>query len=191
MCVRACTCVHVRACERPPPPPSFSHPPPLFSRQIQHDSGEVGIAPKYLHKGSFVKRILHIATEAHERAPPDFIFVIGDDFSDEKMFSSALSFVAAQSKPPHPRTERTCSMENGHESDEENPLSAAASLSLDEIKAPLSPLPFNAASPPSAAPKAETRVFACTVGKKASLAGCFVEDVREVESLLSKLSEGI
>jgi len=112
-----------------------------FNVQILHDRGELEIVPKLLHKGVAVKRILRWHEErgdspTHEgKEPFDFILVMGDDASDEKMFSSVLSHVADL--------------------------------------------------PPSAT--VEQRMFLCTVGKKPSLAGCYVEDVAQVEATLQFL----
>jgi len=71
-----------------------------FNVQVQHDGGEVQIVPKYMHKGTFVKRVLQLSAEANNGLPPDLVFVIGDSVSDEKMFSSVLSFVAGTAATP-------------------------------------------------------------------------------------------
>lgn len=77
--------------------------------------------------------------------------------------------------------------------DDENALSAAAEAMLDGPNyLPLSP----SAGQQSAADKAaeaaaavDTRIFCCTVGKKPTVANCYVESVNDVEELLGALMQ--
>ena len=64
-----------------------------YNVQVLHDKGELEIVPRHLHKGVVVKRVLQ-KQAAITGAVPDFVLVIGDDVSDEKMFSSVLSYAA-------------------------------------------------------------------------------------------------
>lgn len=50
--------------------------------------GVIEIVPRKLNKGIVVKKVLRNQTL------PDFIFCVGDDISDEKMFTSVLSIIA-------------------------------------------------------------------------------------------------
>jgi hypothetical protein len=232
-----------------------------------------------------MKHILQITTEANNGLIPDFIFVIGDGASDERMFSSVLSFVSSQFQPPKPsklfievaaaawnETQAVAAELAGNEAihsaavaaaaasssannkskvnntilevedeDDENPLSLAAEKMLDEKPGQLSETTSkilsdaakaamsSGASSKGAASSAssskagnnnssssnsngayqamfnrnkiarmesfmggaevDTTVFTCTVGKKASCAGTFMENVKDVEHLLKALSK--
>jgi len=170
--------------------------------QLNHVSGEVEITPRRCNKGSFMSRVLRMATKEHGGMPPDFVFVIGDDASDERMFKSALGFIAGQAPKLQPSgsfmsraKEWMDSGEEGAtgqmpltgspETDAENPLTAAFMASLDAPPPPLSPL---ACTEPG---MMDTKVFTCTVGKKASVASFYVEDVRSVENTLGVLTENL
>lgn len=126
-----------------------------------------------MHKGTFVKQILHQEEEANGGLPPDFIFVIGDDVSDERMFSSVLSYVAGTS--------------------ETVPSDRASAMSIETPNAVVDSSSSHAAvSWPSSQRSAfldDGRVFTCTVGKKPSVAGCFVETVGEVHNLIQTLTK--
>ena len=101
--------------------------------------------PRQLHKGVVVKRVLQKQAQ-RTGSVPDFVFVIGDDKSDEKMFSSVMSYAA----------------------------DADADQDADGVA--------------SAAETPDQRLFLCTVGRKSSLAGHYLDTPSEVESLLSALS---
>lgn len=215
-----------------------------------------------------MKHVMQITTEANNHLIPDFMLVIGDGASDERMFSSVLSFVSSQFQPPKPsklfievaaaalQESRECEivdeemMDHGHEmnqvveeseanlkreenehDDDENPLSVAAELMLDEKPLQLAEntekIISEAASLSNASkesmsryggktssgaslgysslysgnkmlgrrdtymgsPEVDTTVFTCTVGKKASCAGTYIENVEEVKLLLQALSK--
>lgn len=51
------------------------------------------VVPKRLHKGVVVSTILTTQRERCARNP-DFVFCLGDDASDEQMFSAVYSFLA-------------------------------------------------------------------------------------------------
>jgi len=53
--------------------------------------GILEVVPKKLHKGHIVKQILE---ETHKKSEVDFMFCMGDDISDEKMFSSVINFAS-------------------------------------------------------------------------------------------------
>ena len=53
--------------------------------------GVVEVVPRRLNKGLVVRKVLG---EANQRGAVDFILCVGDDVSDEKMFSSVFSFLA-------------------------------------------------------------------------------------------------
>lgn len=51
------------------------------------------VVPKRLHKGVVVSTILRTQRE-RRGSNPDFVFCVGDDASDEQMFSAVYSFLA-------------------------------------------------------------------------------------------------
>jgi trehalose 6-phosphate synthase/phosphatase len=150
----------------------------VAAEQVQHDRGELEIVPKPMHKGKFVKEILEQSEDASDGLPPDFIFIIGDDVSDEKMFSSVLSYVAGTS-------------ETVPSGGEPNALSmgAEAMLCMGEEQYMATKSPSRPTRSPRSAFLDSGRVFTCTVGKKPSIAGCYVEKVAEVHSLLTALTK--
>jgi hypothetical protein len=83
--------------------------------------------------------------------------------------------------------------------EEENALSMAAEALLDGPSyLPLSPsagqpaaVAAAKAAAAAAAAAVDTRIFCCTVGKKPSVANCYVETVSDVEELLTVLTEGM
>jgi trehalose 6-phosphate synthase/phosphatase len=123
--------------------------------------GVVEIVPLKLNKGLFVKKVLRDVGQQRSEGI-DFILCMGDDISDEKMFTSVYSYVAeigdednAQPNPPivgeDPRTVQ--------------PLKAT------EARDPM-------------------YTYAVAVGKKPSHASQWVADGREVGNLLVYLSGG-
>mmetsp|Transcript_27073 Transcript_27073/g.72919 ORF Transcript_27073/g.72919 Transcript_27073/m.72919 type:complete len:1138 (+) Transcript_27073:380-3793(+) len=125
--------------------------------QVIHEKGELEIVPRQLHKGVVVKRVLQKRAQ-RTGTTPDFVFVIGDDASDEKMFSSVMSYAADvagdPNTPPPPPLDGT-------------------KVSVDEE---------------GAAEEEEQRLFMCTVGRKPSLAGHYLDNVSEVHDLLVALT---
>lgn len=53
--------------------------------------GILEVVPKKLHKGHIVKQILE---EEQKKSAVDFVLCMGDDISDEKMFSSVINFAS-------------------------------------------------------------------------------------------------
>jgi len=56
--------------------------------------GVVEVVPRKLNKGLVVKRILEEVASTTGGKPVDFILCMGDDVSDEKMFTSVFSFIS-------------------------------------------------------------------------------------------------
>lgn len=165
--------------------------------------------PTKCNKASFISRVLRISTELHGGLPPDLVFVVGDDASDERMFGAALGFVA--SVAPRPILGQDGAYVNSLSSSGLDPGSSPVKEWVTEkvsvVKEPLSPLSpmsklLTAVSEvgdsgaavqeeacvqggsPTALP---AKIFNCTVGKKATLAGFYVDDVPSVEKLLGDL----
>lgn len=63
--------------------------------------GVVEVIPRKLNKGIIVKKILRDVAARDQNAGVDFILCMGDDVSDEKMFTSALSFVSEMDEDYH------------------------------------------------------------------------------------------
>jgi len=126
--------------------------------------GIVEVVPRKLNKGLIVKKILRdIAVQKTDGT--DFILCMGDDISDEKMFTSVFSYIAelgdeknARPSPPVLNEDGTVdtSMELSTESVVRNPLYA----------------------------------YAVAVGRKASHASSFFNDAHEVANALVLLAKG-
>jgi trehalose 6-phosphate synthase/phosphatase len=123
--------------------------------------GVVEIVPQKLNKGLFVKKVLRDVAQ-QDREGIDFILCMGDDISDEKMFTSVYSYVAeigdednAQPNPPV----------------------------VGEDPATVQPIVATQARDPM-------YTYAVAVGKKPSHASQWVTDGVEVGSLLVTLSGG-
>eukprot|EP00548_Thalassiothrix_antarctica_P008912 CAMPEP_0194133568 /NCGR_PEP_ID=MMETSP0152-20130528/3683_1 /TAXON_ID=1049557 /ORGANISM="Thalassiothrix antarctica, Strain L6-D1" /LENGTH=1134 /DNA_ID=CAMNT_0038828897 /DNA_START=38 /DNA_END=3443 /DNA_ORIENTATION=+ len=123
--------------------------------------GVVEIVPQKLNKGLFVKKVLRDAVRKSNQGI-DFILCMGDDISDEKMFTSVYSYVAeigdeenAQPDPPIV---------------DENPRSVEL---LESMKA-----------------RDPMYTYTVAVGKKPSHASQWVSDGMEVGNLLVHLTGG-
>eukprot|EP00752_Nemacystus_decipiens_P011628 g10323.t1 len=64
-----------------------------YDVKVQHLRGSLEVVPKRLHKGVVVSTILRTQRE-RRGSNPDFVFCVGDDASDEQMFSAVYSFLA-------------------------------------------------------------------------------------------------
>ncbi|CBJ31301.1 Trehalose 6-phosphate synthase, family GT20 / Trehalose 6-phosphate phosphatase [Ectocarpus siliculosus] len=64
-----------------------------YDVKVQHLRGSLEVVPKRLHKGVVVSTILRTQKE-RRGCNPDFVFCVGDDASDEQMFSAVYSFLA-------------------------------------------------------------------------------------------------
>jgi trehalose 6-phosphate synthase/phosphatase len=123
--------------------------------------GVVEIVPRKLNKGLFVKKVLRDVSQ-HKSEGIDFILCMGDDISDEKMFTSVYSYIA----------------EIG---DEEFALPNLPVVGEDQASVP--PLRSTQARDPMYA-------YTVAVGKKPSNAAQWVSDGVDVGNLLVHLSGG-
>jgi len=128
--------------------------------------GIVEIVPRKLNKGLIVKQILH-DTDAHPAADQgvDFILNFGDDISDEKMFTSVLSFLAEKGSDEAVEQGPPVMRENG------------------SIVQPPETNTTNTANQ-------SIHCFTVAVGKKDSYAKFYVDDAHEVASALVCLAQG-
>lgn len=127
--------------------------------------GIVEVVPRKLNKGLIVKKVLRDISRTHSE-PIDFILCLGDDISDEKMFSSVFSFIAemgdeARATPDPPVVDRDGSLEEPPD----------WSMITTRIQDPL-------------------YCYTCAVGKKPSHASFFVTDAEEVAKALVLLAKG-
>jgi len=129
--------------------------------------GIVEIVPRKLNKGLIVKKVLRDISKTPDEPPIDFCLCLGDDISDEKMFTSVFSFIA----------------EMGNTSGVNlDPPVHNADGTIEE------PRPFlTLAQKPIPDPM---YCFACAVGKKPSSATMYVTDAQEVANALVLLAKG-
>mmetsp|Transcript_4143 Transcript_4143/g.11864 ORF Transcript_4143/g.11864 Transcript_4143/m.11864 type:complete len:1271 (-) Transcript_4143:633-4445(-) len=129
--------------------------------------GIVEIVPRKLNKGLIVKKVLRDISKTPHEPPIDFCLCLGDDISDEKMFTSVFSFIAEMGDSSAAHLD---------------PPVYNADGSLEEPKPALT--------------LAEKRIpdpmycFACAVGKKPSSASMYVTDAQEVANALVLLAKG-
>lgn len=148
--------------------------------------GIVEVVPRRLNKGLIAKNVLREVEEQSRNGNSsiDFILCMGDDIQDEKMFTSVFSFISEQDCPdyadPGPpvvdangdRISASISID-GHEADKDHAMHDKSSGNED-----------GQGSKDSNALYAFTSV----VGKKSSHAFTYVDDARDVSTLLLRLA---
>lgn len=128
--------------------------------------GIVEVVPRKLNKGLIVKKVLRDTSLLSPEQGIDFCMCLGDDISDEKMFTSVFSFIAemgyeASAQPDPPVVNEDGSLE-----------------------------------PPQNWNMVQTNVsdpmysYTCAVGKKPSHASMYVTDAQEVANALVLLAKG-
>jgi len=127
--------------------------------------GIIEIVPRKLNKGLIVKRVLRDIAARHPETGIDFIMCLGDDISDEKMFTSVFSYVAELGDMSLSGTGPLVVRENG----QIEPL-------LDPPRPPVVPDPLYC--------------YTVAVGKKATHASTFVNDAQDVANALVMLAKG-
>lgn len=139
--------------------------------QVVTLKGQVEVVPKKLHKGVVVKRLLREVSIRDGRFP-DFIMCIGDDKSDEAMFTEVFSFLGDQGDPSASASTSASALvpisgEGGGEGEGE--------IAAGEL--------------PAFDPSQKQYAFTITVGKKSkSIASQFVHDCASVQSLFCELA---
>lgn len=129
--------------------------------------GIVEVVPRKLDKGLIVKKVLRDISRTKEE-PIDFVLCLGDDISDEKMFTSVFSFVAEMGDAERAHPDPPVVDDNGNP--EDSPDWARTNTT---VKDPM-------------------YCYTCAVGKKPSHASFFVSDAQEVARtlvLLARTSE--
>lgn len=133
--------------------------------------GIVEVIPGRLNKGIIVKKILRDIA-ARDAAGADFILCMGDDISDENMFTSVFSFVS--------------------EMDEDYPNVVPSPPVMQLSRGTVSTLqPFLVEAPSVRCSLAAPMfVFTVRVGKQLSNATQYVDGAEDVADLLVKLAAG-
>lgn len=131
--------------------------------------GIVEVVPRKLNKGLIVKKVLRDISRKSQlggSAPIDFILCLGDDISDEKMFTSVFSFIA----------------EMGDEA------SAHPDPPVKNLDGTLEHIPEDLNVPQAI--QDPLYCYTCAVGKKPSHASMYVTDALEVAQCLVMLAKG-
>ena len=142
-----------------------------FDVRFVNLKGIVEVIPRKLNKGLIVKKILRDVAARGDNAGVDFILCMGDDISDEKMFTSVFSFVSemdddyANVTPSPPVTQLT-----------QGTLSASQ--------------PFLQETPRVKCRDLNLSAFTVAVGKKPSHASQYVDGAEDVADLLVKMAAG-
>lgn len=128
----------------------------------------VEIVPKRLNKGV----VLRYAIQSKKGPSPDFILCMGDDASDEYMFTSIYSYLSETAETELVRSHKA------HD--------AAAAAAVEQG----APEPDILQRRPSQEAEEEVTkyVFTCSVGKHRSHAAFYVHNVAEISALLQGLS---
>jgi len=152
-----------------------------FDVRFVNLKGVVEIVPRKLNKGLIVKKVLRDvnANAKHNNEGVDFILCMGDDISDEKMFTSVFSFIAEigdeenvllESSPPVIGGDWVLPIDNTRMGDSSS-MARGGSKAAKNIKDPF-------------------YAFTTSVGKKQTHASQYVCDAEEVAHVLVKLSGG-
>jgi trehalose 6-phosphate synthase/phosphatase len=126
--------------------------------------GIVEVVPRRLNKGLIVKKVLRDILKEPSEPPIDFCLCLGDDISDEKMFTSVFSFIAEIG-------DATASHLDPPVINEDGTLDVQKSMVQKPVADPM-------------------YSFTCAVGKKPSHASMYVTDVQEVANALVLLVRG-
>lgn len=167
-----------------------------FDVRFVNLKGIVEVIPRKLNKGIIVKKILRDVA-ARNQAGVDFILCMGDDISDEKMFTVSQTFVlfTCCTYVAHFSTPFFCqsvfSFVSEMNEDYANVTPSPPVIQLSEGTL-LASQPFLVESPTVRCNNLDEQMYAFTVsvGKKASHASQYVDDARDVADLLVKLSKG-
>lgn len=144
-----------------------------FDVRFVNLKGIVEVIPRRLNKGIIVKKILRDIAARDDNAGVDFVLCMGDDVSDEKMFTSVFSFLSEMDDdyvnviPSPPVTQ----LSQGTLSASQSFLVERPSVRCRDLKAPM-------------------HAFTVAVGKKPSHASQYVESAVDVADLLVKMASG-
>jgi trehalose 6-phosphate synthase/phosphatase len=147
-----------------------------FDVRIVTLKGIVEVVPRKLNKGLIVKKVLQdtAARQDMEGDGVDFVLCCGDDISDEKMFTSVLTFVAELGDEQAQSTLWVPPVFGDSPEDASHPMVTSGNSSNGPLSVP-DPL----------------YAFTVAVGKKWNThASTFVNDVQEVANALVMLAHG-
>ena len=136
--------------------------------KVVHLKGMVEIVPKRLSKGV----VLRYAIQSKQGPSPDFIMCMGDDASDEYMFTSIYSYLSETAETELTRSHKA------HDA-----AAAAAAAGRPPALGVLQRRPSQEAEE-----EVTKYVFTCSVGKHRSHASFYVHNVEEVRGLLQGLA---
>uniref|UniRef100_A0A7R9ZYY8 Trehalose 6-phosphate phosphatase n=1 Tax=Pyrodinium bahamense TaxID=73915 RepID=A0A7R9ZYY8_9DINO len=159
--------------------------------------GYVEVKRRDVDKGVAVTRILEALRQQQEK-PIEFVLCIGDDLSDEDMFEAVGKLFSRRVPPQSPNpgfgdqakgNERAAWLRRRSSSKEP----AATVKVTTEVRSSNSRSSLSDATPTSLSGRSQaegdgTCTYTVTVGRKASQAQYFVQDVGEVSQLLKLLS---
>mmetsp|Transcript_1714 Transcript_1714/g.2524 ORF Transcript_1714/g.2524 Transcript_1714/m.2524 type:complete len:1280 (+) Transcript_1714:278-4117(+) len=141
--------------------------------------GVIELVPRRLNKGLIVKKVLRdvAARNGGGKSGVDFILCMGDDISDEKMFTSVFSFLAEMEEDPKNviPSPHVCG-------DDAHVISTLGNVVHDGDAF------MEEATPTRKTEYASTYAFTAAVGKKATHASQYVYDATDVADLLVSLS---
>jgi Trehalose-phosphatase len=132
---------------------------------VQHVRGQIEVVPVRLHKGVVAKTILRTVLQKGG-GYPDFVLCVGDDVSDEHMFTSVYSFLAdvdaeggAGADSPTVGPTAGATVGDG---------ASQGGGQLPPLQGDVSPwgATDSSSSSSSTGPADELRLYICTVGKK-------------------------
>jgi len=145
--------------------------------------GVIEVVPKMMHKGIVVKKILREVASRNNGAGVDFVLCIGDDVSDEKMFSAVYKF----------KSEENDDYNNVTASPSVKPKSSNISVTNARVMNEVRSLRYQNIDE-------EDYAFTITVGKKTSTnasdnssgttASQYINDASDVEDILVTLAGG-
>uniref|UniRef100_A0A7R9ZDK0 Trehalose 6-phosphate phosphatase n=1 Tax=Pseudictyota dubia TaxID=2749911 RepID=A0A7R9ZDK0_9STRA len=144
--------------------------------------GVIEVVPRILNKGLIVKKVLREVAARHGGDGVDFVLCMGDDISDEKMFTAAFSFASEMDEDvtsvlPSPDV-------SGGDGD-----GAILATGTEDSDVPMideQPLKSRTSDDDGNA----LYMFTASVGKKPTHASNYVNDAWDVGSLLISLSGG-
>lgn len=144
--------------------------------------GVIEVVPRMLNKGLIVKKALREVAARHGGDGVDFVLCMGDDISDEKMFTAAFSFASEMGEDVTNVNPSPDVVGDGGDT------SILATASEDDDDVPMAeeqPLKRRMGSEHN-----PLFMFTAAVGKKPTHASNYVNDAWDVGSLLVTLSGG-
>merc|ERR1712070_48281 len=151
--------------------------------KVVHLKGMVELVPKELNKGVVLRYALeHGTLSSTDGSAADFILCIGDDASDEHMFTSINDYIY------HYNAQNT-NKEGGKENNNKITHAGHSSKSLQNMDMEIPNLRSSSSSPNTQFN--DNKVYTCTVGKKKSHAAYFLPTQQTVGEVLDELARNL